>query len=100
MRDKAAEIQNGCLYPIATQEFDILFHTGRDRSIAPTKELISRIETVAPDNSDLRKIDICEVNIGNMFSRTFFVWNIYFIDPTFLYFASRISISSKTCYFL
>lgn len=61
------------------EEFDVLFHTGCNRLIASAKELISRFKTVAPNNSDLRKIDICRVNIesilpflreGNLFYRS------------------------------
>jgi len=58
--------------PEPLEQFDILFHAGCDRLIAPAKELISRLETVAPNNSDLRKIDTRRVNIGGArFARSF-----------------------------
>lgn len=50
-------------YPVSAEEFDILFHAGCNRLIGSAKELISHFETVAPNNSDLRKIDTCRVNI-------------------------------------
>jgi len=58
------KLRRSVTFGFLPEQFDILFHAGCNRLIAPAKELIPRLETVAPNNSDSRKIDTRRVNIG------------------------------------